>query len=224
MPAALVVTHHTPTLDIASGILHQSGVHVVTATSGSEAVRSLLTVRADVMVIDGLSVNAEALTRDIRPVSASAPLVYITNAAAKWSRAPMRLYDRDSVVSRPIRESEMSVAVRLALGLPNAFTPGRLTIGELTLDVDAMRVSGADGAVPLTPTETRLMRCLVRANGEIVSVSALMRLVWGIDPDTASRDMVRAHVRNLREKLRRASGRDGLLETIPRRGYRLLSR
>jgi len=136
----------------------------------------------------------------------------------------MRLYDRDSVVSRPIRESEMSVAVRLALGLPNAFTPGRLTIGELTLDVDAMRVSGADGAVPLTPTETRLMRCLVRANGEIVSVSALMRLVWGIDPDTASRDMVRAHVRNLREKLRRASGRDGLLETIPRRGYRLLSR
>ncbi|MCH8815384.1 MAG: response regulator transcription factor [Chloroflexi bacterium] len=224
MPAALVVTTHRPTLDFTAGILSRNSIDIITAADANEAIRSLLAVSADVIVVDGLSVDAVALGREARSVSSLAPLVYITSAAEKWSRAAPRLSERDSVVSRPISEREMTAAVQLALGPTDVAMPGRLTIGDLIVDSYAMSVSGPNVTVSLTPTETRLMRCLARAKGEVVPVSALIRLVWGIEPRTGSRDMVRAHVRNLRMKLRRASGQDGLLETLPRQGYRLVSR
>ena len=46
--------------------------------------------------------------------------------------------------------------------------------------------------------------------------------VWEFFPGTGSSELVRSHVRNLRNKLRTVTGGADLVQTVPRRGYRLL--
>ena len=52
----------------------------------------------------------------------------------------------------------------------------------------------------------------------------LLVKVWGFHPGTGGAEVLRAHVRNLRRKLRRLHEDAGLLETVPRVGYRLAAR
>ncbi len=77
-------------------------------------------------------------------------------------------------------------------------------------------------SVQLTPTEFRLMHYLAQRRGTIVSAEELLEKVWEFYPGTGSSELVRSHVRNLRGKLRDATGGSGLLQTVPRRGYRLV--
>lgn len=69
----------------------------------------------------------------------------------------------------------------------------------------------------LTPIECRLVWCLMERSGEYVSTADLLRIVWGYPPDGGS-ELVRAHVSNVRRKLRLV-GQEGLLRTAPYHGY-----
>ena len=57
--------------------------------------------------------------------------------------------------------------------------------------------------------------------GLILSTEELLVRVWGFHPGTGGSEVLRAHVRNLRRKLRRLPGGTELLVTVPRIGYRL---
>ncbi len=100
--------------------------------------------------------------------------------------------------------------------------PDVLTIGEATLDRSSHELRGDGASVELTPTEFRLVRYLMQRRGSIVSVEELLEKVWEFFPGTGSSELVRSHVRNLRSKLRIAAGEAELVQTVPRRGYRLL--
>ena len=108
------------------------------------------------------------------------------------------------------------------MDLTSASAAARFEVAGLHVDIDAHTLSGPDAVVSLTPTEMKLLRCLVHAKGEVVVAQEMIRSVWRIDPSTGSREMVRAHIRNLRSKLNKASGTDSFLETVHRRGYRLV--
>jgi len=89
------------------------------------------------------------------------------------------------------------------------------------VDREAQEVRGQRGTVSLTPTEFRLLMYLAERSGHVVSSAELLERVWEFYPGTGSSELVRSHIRNLRAKLRRASGGRELIRTTPRRGYRL---
>lgn len=97
-----------------------------------------------------------------------------------------------------------------------------MRIGDLALDRNSRQLRADSVTVQLTPTEFRLMSYLVRKRGSIVSAEELLENVWEFFPGTGSSELVRSHVRNLRNKLRIVTGEAGLVQTVPRRGYRLL--
>ena len=100
--------------------------------------------------------------------------------------------------------------------------PEALTIGDVTLDRSTHELRGEGVTVQLTPTEFRLMSYLAQRRGVIVSAEELLEKVWEFFPGTGSSELVRSHVRNLRSKLRVATGGGELVQTVPRRGYRLI--
>ena len=100
--------------------------------------------------------------------------------------------------------------------------PEVISIGNLALDRNSHELRGDGVTVQLTPTEFRLMYYLIQRRGSIVSAKELLEKVWEFFPGTGSSELVRSHVRNLRNKLRIVAGGADLVQTVPRRGYRLL--
>ena len=77
---------------------------------------------------------------------------------------------------------------------------GRLSMGHITLDVDA-RAAWKDGkSVDLTAKEFDLMELLLRNPGRVYSRENLLNVVWGYEYAGDYRT-VDVHVRRLREKL-----------------------
>ena len=186
-----------------------------------EAFGALLLAHTDAIVVDTLIATPSDLEGFHRV--ASMPVIYLVAAASRWNPAILPIRQSDYLVARPIDSTAIAHAAELVLNLSVAPSVAAFEVVGLRVDMDAHTLSGPDTVVSLTRTEARLLRCLADVGGQVVSVEEMMRTVWNIDPSTGSRAMVRAHIRNLRAKLKRASGADGLLGTVHRRGYRLLN-
>ena len=75
--------------------------------------------------------------------------------------------------------------------------------------------------VSLRPQAARLLRHLIAQAGEVVPREQLYDAVWGDDAVVDFESGLAALMRELRQAIRSAGGPDGLIETVPRRGYRL---
>lgn len=223
MPTALIVSPHAPTRDALTAALNGSGIAAVAASECDAALSCLSSVRVDIVLLDTLCGDVQALRKDVRALSGPIPVLYIAGRNAAYS--PVALTpsaEADAVICRPVDPTEVVSSAKVALGLGVHSGGGPVTIGGLTLDADTYKISVGEVTVDLTQTEFRIVRCLAEGGGDVVSTAVLFRRVWGIDPSSGTGDMVRAHIRNIRRKLSRTTGRDDWLLTAPRRGYRLV--
>ena len=94
--------------------------------------------------------------------------------------------------------------------------PGPLHSGDLMLDEERWTVHRAGTPVDLSPTEFRLLACLMRHQGTVVSKAQLLGSVWG-GGYTGQSQVVETYVSYLRRKL----GRLGppLIHTCRGAGY-----
>lgn len=86
---------------------------------------------------------------------------------------------------------------------------------------DRRLLAGSLGSARLTPSEARLYEVLVEQAGDDVPAALLGRAVWGdAHLDAHRRSALRAHIYELRHKLR-AAGVPAVLRAHPGAGYRL---
>jgi DNA-binding winged helix-turn-helix (wHTH) protein/TolB-like protein len=76
-------------------------------------------------------------------------------------------------------------------------------------------------ALTLRPQAARLLLALLAAAGQVVERETLYRAVWDAGTVVDFEAGLAALMRELRQALDQLGGKAGLLETIPRRGYRL---
>jgi two-component system, OmpR family, response regulator len=91
---------------------------------------------------------------------------------------------------------------------------GLLHAGDLMLDEERWTVHRAGTPVDLSPTEFRLLACLLRHQGTVLSRTQLLRSVWGWGY-TGQPQVVETYVSYLRRKL----GRPPLIHTCRGAGY-----
>jgi two-component system OmpR family response regulator len=129
--------------------------------------------------------------------------------------------DRDGLVTKPIDAGELAREVaRVLAARPRERAAALLRVGSLALDCRTRQLLFADGGVlEPTPTEFRLLRCLMERAGELISADDLVGEVWNYPAGTGGSELVRAHVSNLRRKLRAAGQDPQLLRTVPYHGY-----
>lgn len=100
--------------------------------------------------------------------------------------------------------------------------------GDVHIDFARKVILTADGEIPLTPNEYRLLRCLVLNKNRIVSHEQLLAEVR--EKNDAARKkskssaqgshLLRVHINNLRNKLERDPQRPEFIKTETRLGYR----
>ena len=97
---------------------------------------------------------------------------------------------------------------------------GMLRCGDLVLDESRWTVHWDGTPVPLSPTEFRLLACLMRHQGTVLTRTQLLRAVWGAGY-TGQAQVVETYVSYLRRKLGRVGAR--LIHTHRGIGYTLRS-
>jgi DNA-binding response OmpR family regulator len=96
----------------------------------------------------------------------------------------------------------------------------RLAVGDYVLDTRSYELyTPTKGKVRLTPVQYELLHHLMRHPGEIFSPGRLLDEVWDYPSDTGSPDLVRVHIKNLRERIEEDPRTPRFIRTVPGYGY-----
>jgi DNA-binding response OmpR family regulator len=109
--------------------------------------------------------------------------------------------------------------------LPEAERPGEeqpryLYVGNFLLDRERQSVNSSGQSLPLTPSEYRLLLCLMERAGTTVSFGELAEAVHGAECDeAAARDAISTHMWRLRRKLDTGDPSRAQIASVRGEGY-----
>jgi|CXWL01.1.fsa_nt_gi DNA-binding winged helix-turn-helix (wHTH) protein len=98
----------------------------------------------------------------------------------------------------------------------------RVRFGAFTLDTVGCTLTGPAGETQLSPLAARLVAELARTPGETVERTALISALWRDDPVLGDGALNRL-VSEARQALGDSPKNPKLIQTVPRRGYRLVA-
>ena len=94
-----------------------------------------------------------------------------------------------------------------------------LRLGEVELDAARLKVrTGPGRESDLTPTETKLLHCLMRNAGRVLTRDALISQVWDYDYD-GNNNTVDVYIRRLRQKVEPDPNDPRYIRTVRGAGY-----
>ena len=200
--------------------LRFAGFEVSTAVSGAEALSSIRSSGADVVVLDvnlgdmdGFDV-CDQLRRDGHDV----PVIFLTARDQPEDLRSGLRRGGDDYLTKPFSFEELGLRIEALLrrsGVASA-DASRLGVDRLVLDEDAHAVWWDGSEVELSPTEFRLLRYLMLNEQRVVSKLQILDYVWEYDFEGDVR-VVETYISYLRKKL----GPDaaGLIRTVRGVGY-----
>jgi len=97
---------------------------------------------------------------------------------------------------------------------------GQFWIDEFKVDPHGLRLYGAAGAITLEPKVMQVLMALAAKPGELVLRDELMDEVWAVE--YGSDESLTRAISVLRKSFSDVHGRRTIIETVPRRGYRLI--
>ena len=131
----------------------------------------------------------------------------------------------DDYLIRPILQSELLARIEIVLRgaeVPQArdedSADAVLKLGDMELNLFALRVSVAGDTVPTTFLEFRLLEYMVRNQGRVFTRDQLLDAVWGRERFVTPRS-VDACVRRIRNKIEARKRGESFLKTIRGVGY-----
>ena len=100
--------------------------------------------------------------------------------------------------------------------------PDRVRLGAFELDLRTGELREGDRSLILTEQPLRILRMLVERAGELVAREEIRKALWPNDTVVEFDHSINAAVNRLRQALGDSPEKPKYVETIPRRGYRLL--
>lgn len=200
---------------------------VTVAYSGIQAIKQVRRHIPDLIVLDVVMPGMDGLEtcRALRndPTLASIPILFLTALARPEDRIAGFLAGADDYLTKPFNLEELQLRIKAILrrtARPTTPPPGdQIRVNNLTLDRLSYRISTGKKQVTLTPIEFELIYHLMTHTDEIFSSDRLLQEVWDYPSESGSQDLVRMHIKNIRQKVEVDPRKPEVLITIPRRGY-----
>ena len=195
------------------------GFEIVTALSGKEGIERALRHRPDLILLDVMMPEMDGweVCRRLRAAT-DLPIIMLT---AKDDRTEViRGFELgvDDYVTKPFDLRELELRIRAVLKRSQLHRDEVYDDGVLRIDLQRQRVFLHGEPIHLTPTEFKLLRCLVQHAGAVVSHQKLLTDVWGADYVGATANLA-LYVRYLREKLEADPGNPRYIRTQWGEGY-----
>ena len=183
--------------------LQNDGYETVTGKDGLEAVALAKQENPDLIILDVMMPNMDGLTAcsRIREFS-SVPIILLTAKVDDMDKLLGFDNGADDYITKPFNILELKARVRALLRRSKAANqqPNTLSIGNITLDLDARNAYKSGEIADLTAREYDMIEFLMKNPNKVYSREALLDSIWSNDYRSDIRT-VDVHIRRLREKL-----------------------
>jgi len=225
MHSVLIVEDEPGIRAVLRATLGAAGYRIVEAATAERALIEARSHRPDIVLIDLGLPDADGLVA-IRRIREFSPVPIIVLSARTLEDQKIAALDAgaDDYVTKPFASGELLARLRAASRRAShgeAALP-EIRLGAVHVDLGRRRARDAAGAdLHLTPLEYRLLECLARRAGMIVTREQLLREVWGPENLEDTRGL-RVFLKRLRDKLEVDPHRPRHLLTETGIGYRLV--
>ena len=184
--------------------LQNEGYTVITGSDGLEAVRAVREESPDLVVLDVMMPNMDGLTAcsKIREFS-DIPIILLTAKADDMDKLIGFDHGADDYLTKPFNILELKARIRALLrragGIAKKESSHDLSIGSITLDLDARNAYKNGTLADLTAKEFDVIEFLMRNPNRVYSREALLDTIWAYEYRSDIRT-VDVHIRRLREK------------------------
>jgi two-component system, OmpR family, KDP operon response regulator KdpE len=199
------------------------GYSVDDTGNGEDALRLAGRTLPDVVFVDlGLpGISGLDVISGLRAWS-DVPIIVLSARGAERDKVEALDAGATDYVTKPFGVEELLARLRVAERIRAAQRPdaGPIRAGELTIDIEAHRVLGADGEeIRLTPIEWALLAHLAQRPGRLITRTELLKAVWGPEYERET-NYLRVHITHLRKKIEPDPGSPRHVVTEPGVGYR----
>ncbi len=207
--------------------LQQEGFTVLWAETGRMALDLARTQQPQLILLDIRlpDMTGFDVCRQLRSDGLRQPILILTARDEEIDKVLGLELGADDYVVKPysLREviSRIRALLRRAYGeLATPAAGGLITFGNIQVDPVRMKVARAGAPIDLTPTEFRLLCCLLEHPDRPVTRETLIERVWGYTSEIESDRTVDAHLRHLRQKLEENPADPRWLVTVRGVGYK----
>ena len=184
--------------------LQKDGYEVISGTNGLEAVQLTREYRPDLVILDIMMPQMDGLTAcaKIREFS-NVPIVLLTAKAEDMDKLIGFDQGADDYLTKPFNILELKARIRALLrrtASEQTTSGNTLSIGTITLDLDARNAYSSGTLAELTAKEFDVIEFLMRNPNHVYSREALLDTIWAYEYRSDIRT-VDVHIRRLREKL-----------------------
>lgn len=199
--------------------LNRNGYEAASLERFDNTLQELIKSNADLILLDINLPNAdgEYILKEFRKVS-DVPVIMITSRDNEMDELLSMHYGADHYVMKPFNTQILLAKIVAILKRTNsAVSQEKINCGKFVLNLSKSRIEMGERRAELTANELKIMKCLVKNRGSIVSREDIMNDLWDseafIDDNTLT-----VNVTRIRKKLDEIGLQD-IIETRRGQGY-----
>ncbi|MFN2188569.1 MAG: response regulator transcription factor [Candidatus Promineifilaceae bacterium] len=200
---------------------------VMVAHSGTEGLHLARRHLPDLLVLDVIMPGTDGfqVCRQVRgdPLLKNVPILFLTAKTKDEDKIEGFRAGGDDYLSKPFNMQELQLRIRAILRRTRVVEPhannNRIDVGDVTLDTKRFKVTTPSGSSLLTNVQFDLLYHLMSNAGQVFTSQQLLQDVWDYPRDTGSPELVRAHIKNLRDKIEPEPKQPVYIRTIQGHGY-----
>lgn len=203
MNKILLVDDETRMLDLLALYLSPKGYNCIKKTSARDAIEFIKSNTVDLILLDIMMPDMDGweACKEIRN-QWDVPIIMLTARTEKPDIVKGLSLGADDYISKPFDEEELNARIGAVLRRHKK-TTDTVYFEGLVLNKDSYELYYDQHLIPLTPKEFSLMNLFLTNINKVFTREHLISSIWGQGVATEDRT-IDSHVRNLREKLRKA--------------------
>ncbi|MFC1981189.1 response regulator [Chloroflexota bacterium] len=219
----LVVDDERKIVDIVAAYLEREGYQVLVAYEGKSALELARQELPDLIILDLMlpEISGWDICRTLRKDS-DVPIIMLTARDETTDKIVGLELGADDYVTKPFDPKELVSRVKAVLRRSEgkAEPQGRLTVADLSIDVEKRQVYRGAEAVELTPIEFELLKVMAENPGRVYQRMQLLDRVQGDAYEGYDRT-IDSHIKNLRKKIEPDPEHPRYIITVYGVGYKL---
>lgn len=198
----LAVEDERDLLDVTAKRLEAQGYSVDRCTDGQEALDYAESAQYDLILLDIMLPKVDGLSvlRRLRGQGNRTPVLLLTARDSIEDRVQGLDGGADDYLTKPFAFEELLARVRVLLRRGTGEAANDLTLGDLSMDLAAHRVTRAGKEISLSAKEYAILEYMLLNRGVVLSRERIEEHVWNYDFEGGS-NVVDVYMRYLRRKL-----------------------
>ena len=222
MEHILIIEDERDVNQLLAQTLSDSGYKASSAYNGIEGVQMLREEHFDMVLLDLMLPykSGDEILKEIRKES-NIPVIVISAKDMVGTKIDLLTMGADDYVTKPFDLGEVVARVKSNLRRYNRIEQKeQITYKELVMDRSAKSVILNGEVLDLTAKEYQMLELFLQFPNKVFSKANLYETLWG-DEYLGDDNVIKTHISNLRNKIKRADSEIEYIETVWGLGYRL---